>query len=346
VRGVVHGAGGMPPRNVEWSDRRLSMVDREEISRGLAAGESFAAIAKTLGRPTSTVSREVKRNGGRDRYRSFAAQRHTWDRARREKLSKLACNDRLRDEVEARLFLRWSPEQISRSLAMDFPDDPEMQVSHETIYQSLFVQGRGGLRAELTTCLRSGRTRRRRQRSGSDNSGRIRGMVNISERPAEVEDRAVPGHWEGDLIIGKNGRSAIGTLVERSTRYVMLMALPDGRTADVVADRLIETVQRLPEHLWRSLTWDQGKELAQHARFTIDTGVDVYFCDPHSPWQRGSNENTNGLLRQYFPKGTDLSVHDQHHLDAVAAQLNGRPRETLGWKNPAEALNELVASTA
>jgi IS30 family transposase len=342
----IAAAGGVPPRCVEWSPRRLSAVDREEISRGLAAGESFAGIARRLGRPTSTVSREVARNGGRRRYRSFAAQQVAWANARRAKGSKLARCERLRSVVEAKLALKWSPEQISRWLVAEFPFDPEMRVSHETIYQSLYVQGRGALRAELTKCLRTGRARRRSRHSRGEGAGKIPNMVMISERPAEVEDRAVPGHWEGDLIQGAHNRSAIGTLVERSTRYVMLFALRDGRDAEATLAQLTTTVKRLPEQLWASLTWDQGSEMARHAQFRIDTGIDVYFCDPHSPWQRGSNENTNGLLRQYFPKGTDLSVHTQEHLDAVARELNERPRKTLGWKTPAETLAELVASTA
>jgi Transposase and inactivated derivatives, IS30 family len=238
----------------------------------------------------------------------------------------------------------WSPTQISAQLRIEFPDDPMMRVSPETIYQSLYVQGRGALRKELASCLRTGRAMRR-NRSRLELRGRIPEMVMISERPPEVEDRAVPGHWEGDLIIGKNNKSAVGTLVERSTRYVMLLHLPDGYQAEHVRTAMAAKIKTLPDHLVRSITWDQGKEMAQHATFTVDTGVDVYFCDPHSPWQRGSNENTNGLLRQYFPKGTDLSVHTQADLDAIAVKLNGRPRQTLGWMTPSEALAEAVAST-
>jgi len=246
------------------------------------------------------------------------------------------------------MLVDWcSPQQIARRLRVDHPDEPERWVSHETIYQSLFVQGRGALRKELTACLRSGRAQRRPRRRSSAGRGQLRDMVMISERPAEVEDRAVPGHWEGDLILGKDGRSQIGTLVERATRYVMLMALPEDRTAQTVRVKLTETVQRLPVELRRSLTWDQGREMAHHAEFSVDTGVQVYFCDPHSPWQRGSNENTNGLLRQWFPKGTDLSGYTQDELDAIARQLNRRPRQTLEWMTPSERLTEfLVATTA
>jgi IS30 family transposase len=250
--------------------------------------------------------------------------------------------------VAEKLALRWSPTQISARLEVEFPDDLEMRVSPETIYQTLFVQGRGGLRQELTACLRSGRTRRRHRRRGTGtmNQGRILDMVMISDRPAEAEDRAVPGHWEGDLLIGKDGLSAIGTLVERSSRFVMLMALPEGRRAEQVRDALTAKVQQLPQRLRRSITWDQGKEMAEHVRFTVDSGVQIYFCDPHSPWQRGSNENTNGLLRQYLPKGTDLSGHSQSELDRIADELNGRPRQTLNWLTPSETLSQLVAPTA
>ncbi len=341
---VLCEAGGMPADWSGRSERQLSAVEREEISRGLAAGSSFAAIARGLGRSTSVVSREVGRNGGRDRYRAGAADRAACERARRPKPTKLATTPALRAFVENGLELRWSPEQISARLIEEFPDDEEMRVSAETIYQALFVQGRGELRRELTRCLRSGRTRRlsRAQRRARTDRGGIPDMVMITDRPPEIEDRAVPGHWEGDLIIGKAGRSQIGTLVERSTRYVMLIALPDSRDAVTVAATLQEHIGRLPTELARSLTWDQGTELADHATFTCATGIPVYFCDPHSPWQRGSNENTNGLLRQYFPKGTNLAVHTQAHLDHVAAELNGRPRKTLGWMTPSEAFNQLA----
>ena len=325
---------------------RLSLAEREEISRGLAAGSSFAALGRQLGRPTSTVSREVARNGGRRRYRASRADKRALELALRPKPAKLAQCQRLRLHVEQQLQARWSPQQIAGRLRWQFPDEPEMRVSHETIYTSLFVQARGTLRQELTGFLRTGRAVRRQQGRAADGRGRIPGMVLISERPAEAEDRAVPGHWEGDLIVGKNGKSWIGTLVERTTRFVMLLHLPDGSGADQVMEALTAKVLTLPVELRRSVTWDQGREMYRHRTFTVQTGVQVYFCDPHSPWQRGTNENTNGLLRQYFPKSTDLSVHSAEHLDAVARELNGRPRQTLGWKTPWEALNELVAMTA
>ena len=269
------------------------------------------------------------------------AHRASRRRAKRPKVMKLTECPRLRVAVEAQLELWWSPSQISRWLVRAYPDDEEMRVSHETIYKSLFVQGRGTLRKELWRSLRTGRAIRRSQGRPTSTKGKIRDMVMISDRPAEVEDRAVPGHWEGDLIIGTH-KSAIGTLVERHTRYVMLFPLPDGHTAQAVRVALQETVQKLPEHLWRSLTWDRGKEMAQHAQFTIDTGIQVYFCDPKSPWQRGSNENTNGLLRQYFPKGTDMALLTQDDLDQAAHSLNGRPRQTLGWMTPSEKLSETL----
>ena len=338
---VLSEAGGLAPRRIVRSPLRLSVADREEISRGLRAGESFRSISRRLGRAPSTVSREVRGNRGRRGYRAWRAELARDRHARRPRTAKLARSPRLRRSVEELLALRWSPQQIARRLRHDHPHDREMWVSHETIYQSLFVQARGALRRELAVCLRTGRARRRprgRARAG----GPIRGMVLISERPAEVEDRAVPGHWEGDLLIGRNNQSAIGTLVERRTRFVMLVALPGGQSAEHVRTRLAEQILTVPEQLRRSLTWDQGGEMADHARFTIDTGVAVYFCDPRSPWQRGSNENTNGLLRQYFPKGTDLRVYDQAHLDAVAAELNGRPRQTLGWMKPCEVLADVL----
>ncbi len=344
VERVVGRAGGLPPRPQVRSALRLSVAEREEISRGLRAGESFRRIAAGLDRSPSTVSREVRANGGRRPYRAHLAEDRASRCARRPRRAKLARNRPLRQTVERLLDERWSPQQIAWQLRQDHPHEPEMRVSHETIYQSLFVQGRGALRAELTRCLRTGRARRR-PASRAKPSGQLADMVLLSERPAEVEDRAVPGHWEGDLIIGKANRSAIGTLVERQTRFVMLVALPHGRTAEVVRAALAERILSLPAELRRSLTWDRGSEMAEHVRFTVETGVQVYFCDPHSPWQRGSNENTNGLLRQYFPKGTDLSVHSQAHLDAVARQLNGRPRQTLGWMKPSEALAKVVALT-
>ena len=341
VQRVVGRAGGLPPRRSVRSSLRLSVAEREEISRGLRVGESYRQIATGLGRPPSTVSREVAANGGRRRYRAFMAEARAVRCARRPRLAKLARNRPLRQTVEGLLTARWSPQQIAWQLRQDHPDDREMRVSHETIYQSLFVQGRGALRAELTRCLRTGRARRRPVARARP-SGELANMVLISERPAEVDDRAVPGHWEGDLIIGKANRSAIGTLVERQTRFLMLVALPDGRTAEAVRAALAGRILTLPAELRRSLTWDRGKEMAEHVRFTVDTGVQVYFCDPHSPWQRGSNENTNGLVRQYFPKGTDLSVHSQAHLDEVARELNGRPRQTLAWLKPSEALAKVL----
>jgi IS30 family transposase len=344
VFAVLADAGGLKPRRTGRSRLRLSPAEREEISCGLRAGESLRVIAQRLGRAPSTVSREVRANGGRRRYRAWRAELQRDRRARRPRTAKLARNPALRARVEALLALHWSPEQIAATLRREHPHEPEMQVGHETIYQSLFVQGRGALRRELAACLRTGRARRRPQGRARP-SPQMRDMVMISERPAEVADRAVPGHWEGDLLIGAHNGSAIGTLVERRTRFVMLVALPHGHAAPEMRERLAERVLTLPEQLRRSLTWDQGREMAEHVAFSIDTGVAVYFCDPHSPWQRGSNENTNGLLRQYFPKGTDLAVHDQAHLDAVAAELNGRPRQTLDWVKPCEALAEIVAMT-
>ena len=342
IRTHLLGSGfRRPVAGPEWSPLRLSLTEREEISRGLAAGESLRGIAVSLGRAPSTVSREVAANGGRSGYRATTAHRASRHRARRPKPAKLASNHQLRDVVETKLELWWSPVQISDWLIDAYPDNQEMWVSHETIYQSLFIQGKGSLRKELWRCLRSGRATRRPQGRPSSTKGQIRDMVMISERPPEVEDRAVPGHWEGDLIIGKNN-TAIGTLVERWSRYVMLFGLPDGKTAEAVRVALTATVQRLPDHLWQSLTWDQGKEMTQHVQFSVDTGVDVYFCDPKSPWQRGTNENTNGLLRQYFPKGTDMSKLTQDDLDQAAYSLNTRPRQTLGGMTPSTKLAETL----
>ena len=324
----------------EWCSLRLSLGEREEISRGIAQGESLRSIAQRLGRSSSTVSREVANNGGCDRYRAVAAHRASRRRAERPKAMKLDECPRLREVVEDKLSLWWSPVQIASWLVVTYPDDEEMRVSHETIYQSLYVQGRGALRKELWRALRTGRARRRPQGRPGSTKGQIRDMVMISERPAEIEDRAVPGHWEGDLIMGKR-KTSIGTLVERHSRYVMLFQVPDN-TAESVRVALTDTVKKLPEHLWRSLTWDQGTEMAQHVTFTIDTGIQVYFCDPKSPWQRGSNENTNGLLRQYFPKGTDLSLVTQDQLDHAAHSLNTRPRQTLGWVTPSDKLAEAM----
>jgi IS30 family transposase len=343
VHAMVEKTGGVRPlAPTVWSERRLSLADREEISRGLAAGQSFRAIAAVMDRAPSTISREVAAGGGCRRHRACDAETGARLRARRPKTCKLARGTRLCRVVESKLAKRWSPEQIARWLPGEYPHDPEMRVSHETIYMSIFVQGRGALRRELATCLRQGRAYRnsggKRLQSGR---GQIPNMVRISERPAAVEDRAVPGHWEGDLIMGKR-QTSIATLVERSTRFVMLVRLSDGHTAEHVRRQITKKVVKLPAELRRSLTWDQGSELSQHVRFTIDTGVQVYFCDPKSPWQRGSNENTNGLLRQYFPKATDLSVHSQARLNAVAKELNERPRQTLGWRPPSEAMAKLL----
>ena len=324
----------------EWCSLRLSLDEREEISRGIAQGESLRSIALLLGRSSSTVSREVRINGGCGQYRAVAAHRASRKRAKRPKVMKLEECPRLRETVEEKLSLWWSPAQISLWLESEYPEDEEMRVSHETIYQSLYVQGRGALRTELWRALRTGRARRRPQGRPGSTKGQIRDMVMISERPAEIEDRAVPGHWEGDLIMGKR-KTSIGTLVERQSRYVMLFHVPDN-TAESVRVALTDTVKRLPEHLWKSLTWDQGTEMAQHATFTIDTGIQVFFCDPKSPWQRGSNENTNGLLRQYFPKGTNLSIHTQEELDQAAYSLNTRPRQTLGGMTPSDKLAEAM----
>lgn len=331
-------------RRVAYSPHRLSFEEREQILVGVHRGQSDSEIARGLGRHRSTIGREIRRCGGRRRdYRPLAAERVAHRLAGRPKRSKFSACPRLVAAVEQGLEEGWSPEQISARLRVEYPDDPEMRISHETIYQSLFVQSRGELRRQLTACLRTGRHARQRH-GGVELRGRIPGMVSISERPAEIEDRAVPGHWEGDLIIGKGGHSAVATLVERQTRYVLLARIADRSTEQVIA-ALAAQIQTLPAHLARSLTWDRGKELTAHAQFTVATGVHVFFCDPHSPWQRGSNENTNGLLRQYLPKSTDLAVHDQAELDRIAAQLNGRPRKTLAWQNPAEKMTELLALT-
>jgi IS30 family transposase len=345
VRRLLVALGGVKARTRPRSALRLSLEDREEIRVGLQAGDSLAQIARSIGRSASTVSREVNNNGGRRRYRAVAADGAAYRRALRPKPAKLATNPALRARVEELLEQRWSPQQISARLRVEFADDPQMQVSHETIYQSLFVQARGALRKDLARCLRTGRTRRRAQ-GRVDGRGKIPDMVLISQRPAEIEDRAVPGHWEGDLILGAHNRSAIVTLVERQTRYVLLARIGADKTSPAVCAAIADKILTLPQQLARSLTWDQGHEMAGHAEFSIKTGLPVYFCDPHSPWQRGSNENTNGLLRQYFPKGTDLAIHDQTELDRVAIELNGRPRQTLDWATPAEKLNELIAMTA
>ncbi|QNI08448.1 IS30 family transposase [Mycobacterium kubicae] len=366
--------GGVNPQLQEPQGRkrpRLSPEEREQIMIGTSRGESIRLIAHRLKRAPSTVMREIDRNGAargltgryRAKYRFGArqcgwdatsgysariAQRRSEERARRPKAGKLARCPQLAGKVQALLTKKYSPEQIAGELAKTYPDSPEMHVSHETIYRALYVQGRGELRRDLVTCLRTGRALRRprkRARAG-DGRSRIPGMVNISERPAEAADRAVPGHWEGDLIIGKNQASQIGTLVERSTGFVQLLHLPASRQADVVAEAMIAKIQVLPRDLWKTLTWDQGHEMAAHGRISLAADLDIYFCDPHSPWQRGSNENTNGLLRQYFPKGTDLSIHSAAHLDEVAAQLNNRPRKRFDWDSPAKMLDRLLSSAS
>jgi IS30 family transposase len=366
--------GGVNPRLQEPQGQkrpRLSPDEREQIMIGTARGESIRSIAGRLGRAPSTIMHEIDKNGAargltgryRAKYRFGACQRG-WDaksgysariaqrrseqRARRPKTGKLARCPALRDKVQALLTKKYSPEQIAGELAKVYPDRPEMQVSHETIYKALYVQGRGELRRELAKCLRTGRALRKpRKRARAGNGrGRIPGMVNISERPAEAADRAVPGHWEGDLIIGSNQASQIGTLVERSSGFVQLLHLPASREADVVAEAMIAKIHDLPQNLWKTLTWDQGHEMAAHGRISIDAAVDIYFCDPHSPWQRGSNENTNGLLRQYFPKGTDLSMHSAAYLDEVAAELNSRPRKRFDWDSPAKVLDRLLSTAS
>jgi len=329
----------------QWQPRPgcLGIVEREDILVGLRAGTALAEIARSLGRATSTISREVNANGGRSCYSAWGAHQRARVQARRPKHCKLQ-QGQLHGEVARRLQELWSPDEIARRLPLDFPDDPEMRVSHETIYQSLYVQGRGELRRELARCLRSGRAARK-TRGTPDGRGRIPGMVMISERPAEVADRAVAGHWEGDLILGENGRSAVGTLVERTTRLVLLLHLEEGRAAVNVEASMRRTIATLPEELRRSITWDQGAEMSTHANFTMTSGIPIYFCDPHSPWQRGSNENTNGLLRQYLPKGTDLSVHSAADLQRIQRSLNDRPRKTLDYMTPSEAYAQVVAAT-
>jgi transposase, IS30 family len=340
--GQVGGVIGNAPRPL--GDRYLTAQEREEISRGLIAGHSVRRIGRDLRRPASTISREVNRNGGRRQYRAHAADAAARQRARRPKPAKLAANPRLRQRVQDGLLKRWSPQQIAATLKRELPDQPEQWVSTETIYQSIYVQGRGALRRELARCLRTGRALRKPRRQAQARRPRIPNLVELSARPAEAADRAVPGHWEGDLIMGRGNTSAIGTLVERSTRLCLLLHLPHGHDALQVRDRMIETIHTLPQHLRRSLTWDRGTEMARHTDITLATDLAIYFCDPHSPWQRGSNENTNGLLRQYFPKGTDLSVHSAEDLAAVAAELNGRPRKTLDWLTPAQSYTRVLSN--
>ena len=332
-----------PPRRAPCA---LSAAEREKVSRGLAARESYRRLAARLGRANTTIAREVARNGGPVQYRAGDAEAAAWRRAKRPKRAVLAGRPALRAVVEAKLALRWSPEQIAHWLPRAFPGDQRMRVSHETIYLSLFVQSRGALRHALTRELRTGHAMRfpRGKRTRCDQGrGQLVGTASIRERPAEVEDRAVPGHWEGDLVYGRRP-SAVGTLVERTSRYVLLVPLPAGHTAGRRREALAAAVARLPDQLRRSLTWDHGKEMAEHVRFTVDSGVRVYVCDPRSPWQRGTNEHTNGLLRQYLPRAADLAARTQAELDAVAAELNGRPRETLGWRSPAERFLELAGA--
>mgnify|MGYP000017570890 FL=1 len=337
--------GGIRPAPRRRSRLALTLSEREEISRGIVAQRSVRSMALLLGRSPSTVSREGRRNGGYDRYRAAAADARAWARAHRPKRCKLAKHPPLRRAVARKLRLNWSPEQVAGWLKRVHPGEGSYQVSHETIYRSLFVQARGVLKKELLQHLRTKRTNLRSKHIGQkgEGQGQIKDIISISERPASVEDRAVPGHWEGDLITGSKN-SYIATLVERHTRYVML-AKVTGKDTQTVVSALIKQAKKLPAELYKSLTWDRGKELSDHRRFSLETDIDVYFCDPRSPWQRGSNENTNGLLRQYFPKGTDLSVYSQADLNRVARQLNERPRKTLGFETPAEKFNACVAST-
>lgn len=351
-RWIRQRGGVMPPESAGQRTRCLSFVEREEIALMRAAGKGVREIARELGRDPATISRELRRvkherqpsDRHRLPYRASTAQADADEQAKRPKQAKLATNLSLRREVQNRLKENHSPEQIAARLRENYPDDPEMWVSHETIYQALYVQGRGALKRELTRHLRTGRQMRKPHRTGGERRGRIPDMVNIAERPKEVEDRAVPGDWEGDLILGSTeSASAIGTLVERATGYTMLLHLPGDHTAETVAEAMIKKIGELPELLRRSVTWDQGKEMSQHAKIAAATGMAIYFCDPHSPWQRGTNENTNGLLRQYFPKGTDLSRWGPGYLDMVATELNNRPRKRLAWRTPAEALDKLLS---
>ncbi len=344
VQGVLGKTGGIRPPEKKRSRLALTISEREEISRGIVAGQSFRTIAASLDRAASTVSREVNRSGGRRDYRANQADQAAWQRAHRPKRCKLVQNRALAGIVAKKLQLNWAPEQIAGWLKRTYADDENYRVSHETIYRSLYIQARGALKKELLQHLRRKRAMRRSRHhtQKTDDHGRITDAVSISERPASVEDRAVPGHWEGDLISGTNN-SHIATLVERRTRYVMLAKL-NGKDTETVINALIRQAHKLPKELYKSLTWDRGKEMPDHQRFSLATDIEVYFCDPKSPWQRGSNENTNGLLRQYFPKGTDLSVHSQAKLNAVARQLNERPRKTLEYYSPAEKFSECVAS--
>lgn len=344
IRGVLAETGGIRPAPRRRSRLALTLAEREEISRAVVAGHSIRSIASSLGRAPSTISRELNRNGGEERYRANQADQAAWNRARRPKTCKLAQNRTLARIVAGKLQLEWSPQQIAGWLKRTYPDDGNDQVSHETIYRSLFIQARGALKKELLQHLRRtrGMRRSRHHTMKTDNHGRITDTVSISERPATVEDRAVPGHREGDLLFGSKN-SQIATLVERQTRYVMLVKV-DGKDTETVINALIKHAHKLPQELYQSLTWDRGKEMADHKRFTLATDIKVYFCDPQNPWQRGSNENTNGLLRQYFPKGTDLSVYSQAKLNVVARRLNERPRKTLNYETPAERFAQSVAS--
>ena len=345
IQGILARTGGIRPPEKRRSQRSLTLSEREEISRGVFAGQSLRSIAISLGRAPSTVSREVNRNGGRRRYRASKAEQSAWDRAHRPKTCKLKQNRALARIVASKLQLQWAPRQIAGWLKYTYPDNENFHVSHETIYKSLFIQARGALKKELIQHLRKTRAMRRSRHhtQKTKDHGRITNTVSIRERPASVDDRAVPGHWEGDLIMGSNN-SQIATLVERHTRYVMLVRVPSKDTKTVI-NALIKHAHKLPRELYKSLTWDRGKEMADHQRFSLDTHVKVYFCDPQSPWQRGSNENTNGLLRQYFPKGMDLTSVHQNRLNAVARRLNERPRETLNFRTPAERFDQCVALT-
>lgn len=345
VRRILAERGGIRPPMRRRSRLALSLAEREEISRAVSHGQSLRSIAGAMGRAPSTISRELHRNGGQACYRASQADQNAWDRARRPKVCKLVQNRALARCVANKLRAAWSPEQIAGWLKRAYPKDENYQVSHETIYRTLFIQARGALKKELLQHLRRtrGMRRSRHHTQKTDDHGRIIDAISIRQRPAEAEERAVPGHWEGDLLCG-SGQSFVATLVERHSRYVMLIKIPDNCT-DTVVTAVSRTIQKLPASLKRSLTWDRGHEMANHKAFTVATDVQVYFCDPQSPWQRGSNENTNGLLRQYFPKGTDLSVHSQAKLNAVAKQLNGRPRKTLDFETPAERLAQCVAST-
>jgi len=345
IQGIFAETGGIRPAPRRRSRLSLTLAEREEISRGLVAGHSIRSIGVSLGRAPSTISREISRNGGRESYRATEADQAAWDRAHRPKTCKLVQNRKLARIVAAKLQRAWAPEQIAGWLKRTYADDETNRVSHETIYRSLFIQARGALKKELLQHLRRtrGMRRSRHHTQKTADHGRITDTVSIRERPASAEDRAVPGHWEGDLLCGSHN-SQIATLVERQTRYVML-AKVDGQDTETVINALIKHAHKLPRELYKSLTWDRGKEMADHKRFTLATDIKVYFCDPHNPWQRGSNENTNGLLRQYFPKGTDLSDHSQAKLNAVARQLNERPRKTLNYETPAERFSQCVAST-